>query len=409
MITEKSNTEFWVITDTHLIADSLHDDGQAFRHIQNTSQGKDLVYQETALRTFVDLANKKKPTAIIVTGDVTFNGEFISAQKFAAIFSHLKETKLLVLPGNHDIYDGWARAFKGPNQLYAQQISPKSWQEIFKNSYDCALSIDPYSLAYSVQLNQRYLLILLDSNIYGKQESNSAPMTEGQINEEQIIWLEEQLESAKRNQLRPLLFMHHNLYVHNPAVNRGFVLNNAQLLCRLCQDFNIKLAFSGHIHAQNIVGPVEKTPTVEIVTSSFCSYDQGYGVIKVSQDHIEYQSHTFNMKPFLTKRELEEQNLAHFHHYLKEIQIKNLKGNSNKKDNLQSEQSELLQKVNHLFIEMNYQYFTGHNHIEKEQLKKLYSSPEFKLLVKQRPRFSNYMRTLFDTTDHSNLETEIWY
>ena len=409
MITEKANTEFWVITDTHLIADSLHDDGQAFRHIQNTSQGKDLVYQETALRTFVDLANKKKPTAIIVTGDVTFNGELVSAQKFAEIFSHLKETKLLVLPGNHDIYDGWARAFKGPNQLLARQISPKDWQEIFKCSYDCALSIDPGSLAYSVQLNQRYLLILLDSNIYGKQESNGAPMTEGQINEEQIIWLEEQLESAKRNQLRPLLFMHHNLYVHNPAVNRGFVLNNAQLLCRLCQDFNIKLAFSGHIHAQNIVGPVEKTPTVEIVTSSFCSYDQGYGVIKVSPDHIKYQRHTFNMKPFLTKRELEEQNLAHFHHYLKEIQIKNLKGNSNKKDNLQSEQSELLQKVNHLFIEMNYQYFTGHNHIEKEQLKKLYSSPEFKLLVKQRPRFSNYMRTLFDTTDHSNLETEIWY
>ena len=409
MITEKANTEFWVITDTHLIADSLHDDGQAFRHIQNTSQGKDLVYQETALRTFVDLANKKKPTAIIVTGDVTFNGELVSAQKFAEIFSHLKETKLLVLPGNHDIYDGWARAFKGPNQLLARQISPKDWQEIFKCSYDCALSIDPGSLAYSVQLNQRYLLILLDSNIYGKQESNGAPMTEGQINEEQIIWLEEQLESAKRNQLRPLLFMHHNLYVHNPAVNRGFVLNNAQLLCRLCQDFNIKLAFSGHIHAQNIVGPVEKTPTVEIVTSSFCSYDQGYGVIKVSPDHIKYQRHTFNMKQFLTKRELEEQNLAHFHHYLKEIQIKNLKGNSNKKDNLQSEQSELLQKVNHLFIEMNYQYFTGHNHIEKEQLKKLYSSPEFKLLVKQRPRFSNYMRTLFDTTDHSNLETEIWY
>ena len=409
MITEKSNTEFWVITDTHLIADSLHDDGQAFRHIQNTSQGKDLAYQETALRAFVDFANKKKPAAIIVTGDVTFNGELVSAQKFAEIFSRLKATKLLVIPGNHDIYDGWARAFKGPNQLYAQQISPKSWQEIFKNSYDCALCIDPDSLAYSVQLNQHYLLILLDSNIYGKQESNGAPTTEGQINEEEIIWLEKQLENAKRNHLRPLLFMHHNLYVHNQAVNRGFVLNNAQLLCRLCQDFNIKLAFSGHIHAQNIVGPIGKTPAIEIVTSSFCSYDQGYGVIKVSPDHIKYQRHTFNMKPFLTKRELEDQNLGHFHHYLKEIQIKNLKGNSNKKDHLQSKQSELLQKVNHLFIEMNYQYFTGHNHIEKEQLKKLYSSPEFKILLKQRPRFSNYMKTLFDTTGHSNLEAEIWY
>ena len=409
MITEKSNTEFWVITDTHLIADSLHDNGHAFQLIQNTSQGKDLAYQEIALRAFTDFANQKKPAAIIVTGDVTFNGELISAQKFAEIFSRLKATKLLVLPGNHDIYDGWARAFKGPNQLFAHQISPRDWQEIFKSSYDCALSIDPDSLAYSVQLNQRYLLLLLDSNIYGKHEANGAPATEGQINEEQIIWLEKQLENAKRNHLRPLLFMHHNLYAHNPAVNRGFVLNNAQLLRRLCEDFNIKVAFSGHIHAQNIVGPLERTPTIEVVTSSFCSYDQGYGVIKVRPDNIKYQRHTFNMKPFLNKKELEDQNLAHFHHYLKEIQIKNLKGNSNKKDNSHDEQSELLQKVNHLFIEMNYQYFTGHNHIEKEQLKKLYSSPEFKILVNQRPRFSNYMKTLFDTTDHSNLETEIWY
>ncbi|MCT6891910.1 MAG: metallophosphoesterase, partial [Lactobacillus sp.] len=93
MITNKANTEFWVITDTHLIADSLHDDGQAFQRIQNTSQGKDLVYQEIALRAFTDLANEKKPAAIIVTGDVTFNGELISAQKFAEIFRNLNETK----------------------------------------------------------------------------------------------------------------------------------------------------------------------------------------------------------------------------------------------------------------------------------------------------------------------------
>lgn len=409
MITNKANTEFWVITDTHLIADSLHDDGQAFQRIQDTSQGKDLVYQETALKAFTAFANEKKPAAIIVTGDVTFNGELISAQKFAEIFRNLSETKLLVLPGNHDIYDGWARAFQGPNQLYAHQISPTDWQGIFKSSYDCAQSIDPNSLAYSVQLNKEYLLLLLDSNIYGEHEASGAPSTEGQISEEQIVWLEKQLEIAKMRHLKPLLFMHHNLYVHNPAVNRGFVLNNAQTLCRLCQDYKVKMAFSGHIHAQNIVEPQAKTPTTEIVTSSFCSYDQGYGIVKVRPDHIEYQRHTFDMKPFLTKEERLDPNLVHFHSYLKNIQIRNLTGNSNKKDHLNDDQSRLLQRVNRLFIEMNYQYFTGHNHIAKKQLKNLYSSKEFNILVSQRPRFSDYMKTLFDTTNHSNLNAEVWY
>ncbi|MCT6890884.1 MAG: metallophosphoesterase, partial [Lactobacillus sp.] len=95
--------------------------------------------------------------------------------------------------------------------------------------------------------------------------------------------------------------------------------------------------------------------------------------------------------------------------YLKNIQIRNLTGNSNKKDHLNDEQSKLLEKVNRLFIEMNYQYFTGHNHIEKKQLEKLYSSKEFKILVSQRPRFSDYMKTLFDTSNHSNLNAKIWY
>lgn len=43
--------------------------------MQKTSQGKDLYYQETALSAFVRMAEEKKPAAIIVTGDVTFNGE----------------------------------------------------------------------------------------------------------------------------------------------------------------------------------------------------------------------------------------------------------------------------------------------------------------------------------------------
>lgn len=100
MLTKELNTEVWVISDTHLIADSIHDNRQAFSRMQKTSQGKDLYYQETVLKAFRKMAQEKKPAAIVVTGDVTFNGERVSAEKFAEIFQPLKDTKLLVLPGN---------------------------------------------------------------------------------------------------------------------------------------------------------------------------------------------------------------------------------------------------------------------------------------------------------------------
>ena len=142
MLTQDKKTSFWVISDTHLIADSLHDDGQAFSQMQKTSQGKDLYYQETALSAFVRMAEEKKPAAIIVTGDVTFNGERVSAERFAEIFKPLTKTKLLVLAGNHDIYDGWAREFHGKKQYYAGQISPRMWRNIFRTSYETAVSVD---------------------------------------------------------------------------------------------------------------------------------------------------------------------------------------------------------------------------------------------------------------------------
>ena len=56
MLTKELNTEVWVISDTHLIADSTHDNRQAFSRMQKTSQGKDLYYQETVLKAFRKMA-----------------------------------------------------------------------------------------------------------------------------------------------------------------------------------------------------------------------------------------------------------------------------------------------------------------------------------------------------------------
>ena len=410
MLTQDKKTSFWVISDTHLIADSLHDHGQAFSQMQKTSQGKDLYYQETALSAFVRMAQKKKPAAIIVTGDVTFNGERVSAEKFAEIFKPLEETQLLVLPGNHDIYDGWAREFRGKKQYYAGQISPRMWRNIFKTSYKNAVSVDDESLAYSVQLNPDYLLILADSNDYGKEEATTAPATAGFLGREQRRWIKSQLQYASENNLQVIFCMHHNLYAHNPAVNKGYVVDDYRELRKLLAQYNVKLVFSGHIHAQNIMLPQDPCPATEIVTSSFCSNDQGYGVVKVSPKEVSYTCHHFKMKDYLTNKEKQNWTLTHFHDYLENIQLGTISAELMQKDLYQNHDDlDTVRKMGRLFGEMNYHFFTGKNHIESEELQKLKKSPIYQRLIADNPHYELYLQTLYDMSNHDNLHVKIKY
>lgn len=410
MLTQDKKTSFWVISDTHLIADSLHDHGQAFSQMQKTSQGKDLYYQETALSAFVRMAQKKKPTAIIVTGDVTFNGERVSAEKFAEIFKPLEETQLLVLPGNHDIYDGWAREFRGKKQYYAGQISPRMWRNIFKTSYKNAVSVDDKSLAYSVQLNPNYLLILADSNEYGKEESTTAPATAGFLGREQRRWIKAQLQYASENNLQVIFCMHHNLYAHNAAVNKGYVVDDYRELRKLLAQYNVKLVFSGHIHAQNIMLPQDPCPATEVVTASFCSNDQGYGVVKVSPKEVSYTCYHFKMKDYLTDKEKQNWTLTHFHDYLENIQLGTISAELMQKDLYQNHDDlDTVRKMGRLFGEMNYHFFTGKNHIESEELQKLKKSPIYQRLIADNPHYELYLQTLYDMSNHDNLHVKIKY
>ena len=410
MITSDLNTEIWVISDTHLIADSLHDNGQAFSRMQKTSQGKDLYHQETALSAFCRMAEIKKPAAIIVTGDVTFNGERVSAERFAKIFTKLSTTKLLVVPGNHDIFDGWAREFRGKKQFFAGEISPRFWKNIFQKSYALADSVDYNSLAYAVQLNPIYYLLMLDSNYYGKEETTEAPHTRGAIGKEQLKWVEERLKYASKNNLRPIIFMHHNLYAHNPAVNRGYVLDDAVELRRLCSRYNVKLAYSGHIHAQNIMGPQDMTPTTEIVTSSFCSNDQGYGVTRIHSHHITYVRKEFNMHKYLTEEEKQNYTLDHFDNYLENLQLGTIAADLMQSDLKKYHNNlDLIRKMGKLFAKMNYNFYTGHNHLKAQELNNIHASQEYQTLIKQHPEYRIYLKTLYDTSDHSNLQVKITY
>lgn len=401
MITSKTKPTIWILSDTHLIADSLHDNGTAFQHMKDTSAGKDLEYQEIALAAFVRKAIHEKPTAVLITGDVTFNGAEISGERLAEIFQPLTENGIafLVLPGNHDVFDGWARKFRGENEYYTQQISPSSWKSIFATSYQHALHQDPNSLAYSVNLNEQYRLILTDSNIYGNQESQTHPITSGKISSFQMKWIEKELIDAKKQRQQVLFFMHHNLYRHNKVIYQGYILDNALELQSLLQKYGVKIVFSGHMHAQNIIGPFSNCEIAEVAGACFCMTKQEYGELQLDEEGMHYQVHSFEMEPWLTESERQKMP-ANFHQYLQKLffsigeqQLSQIVHALPDKDEAKT--------VIKLADQLNWNFFVGESNYSTVEKKKIVESPEYRLIAKYLPDFKRYIDSFLQVEQSS--------
>lgn len=291
---KKEGIEFWVISDPHYIDKSLTDSGLAFKKIKQTAAGKELEHQKESWQALINKAIEQKPDMLIITGDLTLNGEKVSAEKLAEFLTQLTDhgIKVFVIPGNHDVNDGWARKFVGEKQEKTEAISTTDFKEIFANfGYQTATNYDKSSLSYAVAVNQQYNFLFLDSNIYPDNgQSQASPTTGGTIRGRTMKWVKEQLETAKQEKKQTLVFMHHNLYPHNQLLSTGFVLNNAEEFKQVLADYQVPIVFSGHIHAQDImtetIGQHELT---EIVSSSFSIAPQGYGVVKLNGQSFDYQ------------------------------------------------------------------------------------------------------------------------
>ncbi|NMB32402.1 MAG: metallophosphoesterase, partial [Lactobacillus sp.] len=70
---------------------------------------------------------------------------------------------------------------------------------------------------------------------------------------------------------------------------------------------------------------------------------------------------------------------------------------------------DLVRAMGKLFGWMNYHFFTGHNHIKASELNKIHSSKAYQVLIKHHPEYRLYLETLYDTSDHSNLQVKIKY
>ena len=400
-----SNSEFWLLSDIHFLSSTLHDNGEAFQTFTQGAAGKEMTYQEQSIEAFTAQALKEKPTGIILTGDMTLNGEKASAQELARLLAPLQEADIMVfaLPGNHEIYNGWARAFKGEKEYYADQISPEDFQKIFAEGYEKANSIDKSSLSYSIQLNDKYRLFLLDSCIYDSEVNWDDPTTNGELKPATLTWLEEQLTLTKEAEQVPLVFLHHNLFSHNELLQDGYVLDNASETVTLLDRFNVPAVFSGHIHIQDINEGNDSL--YEAVTGSYSTAELGYGVLSLSDKEIDYEARQIDLDAWAAETKQTDEQLLDYQNYQKSVF-------ENDTDQLVRDQLSAVSELSDAQItqlctfvtKLNTALFTGNDTYSAEKIAAIKDSEEYQWLATYSYFLKQYVDSMLDDqTDDRKL------
>ena len=246
-----------VATDLHYLSKSINDGGEAFCNVMSKGDGKVMTYIEEIVDAFVLEVIKRKPDALLLLGDLTFNSERISHIELAAKLERVvyAGVPVYLIPGNHDINHERCMGFHGSEVYKVESVSAKEFQEIYHNcGYDRAEYFDKSSASYVAKLSDSLYVIMLDTNSY----------SQNYLGEQALIWLENVLKEISKPDVHILGVSHQNLLEHNFMFTEGFMIKNAQKIEELYKKYNVKLNLSGHMHIQHI----EDRGVAEIVTSS---------------------------------------------------------------------------------------------------------------------------------------------
>lgn len=156
------------------------------------------------------IKNVIKPDVVLISGDLTENGDSLSHSLMAKKLQTLVDDgiSVCVVPGNHDI---GRLVLKDSLIQITRAIFLNNSKNIFRNTYsfagyDNASMKDPNSLSYVREIAPGLVLAAIDSH-------------SGVVSEETLKWIEDKVESAKKFGKTVFAMMHHPLYLIIQGLN----------------------------------------------------------------------------------------------------------------------------------------------------------------------------------------------
>lgn len=291
-----------VASDIHYLSPDLMEGELLKKSLLNTGDGKITHYSEEIFDAFTEEVLRRDPDLLVISGDLTFDGEKLSHIDLAEKLDVLVDAgiNVNVIPGNHDINVYSARGFTEDSTYQVDSVSAEEFEEIyFEFGYEKAVSQDPSSLSYVTELSEDVWIIMLDSNKYAFHNQQRKSIPSGVIQEETLEWLTFVLEESEKREVQPIVVNHHNFLNHHRSTNNSFTLDNSEAVVELLKQYEVDLAFSGHIHLQHIANEED---FYDIASGSLSVYPHYFGElsIKPSQNELTYAASRLNLNESLT-------------------------------------------------------------------------------------------------------------
>ena len=348
---ETADAAYRVITatDLHYLAPELTDHGEYFWRVMENADGKVTEYCEEITDAFLSEVMEEQPEALILTGDISFNGARASHASLAKKLADVESAgvPVFVLPGNHDVYRGTSAAFFGEGYELVPSVTGEEFAEIYGAfGFDEALSRDADSLSYTAQLNDTTRLLMLDANTLHDSCS---------LSDKSLGWAEKQLKDAQKENMAVLAACHQNLYQHS-IFRGGYMLDCSEQLHELLERYGVPLILSGHMHIQHIQTDGAVT---EIAGSPLTMGECRYGVLSCEDGAYRYEARCVNVSAWAEAQGIGNEDLLRFPDYPRERLEKRTRVQAEeqlKKKGISGDEAE---KLTAYACALNTAYFTG--------------------------------------------------
>ncbi|HVV70664.1 MAG TPA: metallophosphoesterase, partial [Verrucomicrobiae bacterium] len=232
---------------------------------------------------------------LIVPGDLTKDGELadhlLIAQHLAKLERH--GIQVFVVPGNHDINNPDAVAYRGDTTVPVRNVSPQLFRAIYQPfGYGRAIDHDKHSLSYLAEPVCGLWLLGIDSCKYDQNEQLGAPVVSGRIKPETMEWVARKMAEAKAHRKHVIAVMHHGLNQHflgQAQIFPDFLVDDWLGVSKELAALGLNTVFTGHYHSQDAAFPLDATgipqqTLCDVETGSLAMFPCAYRIVSIGCD-----------------------------------------------------------------------------------------------------------------------------
>ncbi len=264
-----TESRLMVVSDLHYLDPSLYPDRSLFLQALQRGDGKITQCGEELLAALYREILAERPDALIVTGDLTFNGERKSHTTLSAWFRAVEEAgvPVWVIPGNHDINAPSAVSFTDGSYRRTETVTPAEFSEIYADFLKPGIA----GFSYPAEISSDLWVVMTDVSWYQDQAQ-----TFGSFTARHAVWLEKTLKHAQEKGVTVITATHHSLLPHTRFARENFLMFGNEEMAALVRRFGVALNLSGHLHIQHIA---QEDGLSDAALGAFCIWPHRFAMV----------------------------------------------------------------------------------------------------------------------------------